>query len=301
MNYVSSGTVEASDYNTLAALINDVFGTGTGDSGYGGNSTNTGVTDLPTIAQGEVIQSATGAPGSPDEWINLRNAFDDCATHQGTVLSDTLPSDTLLEDGDIVTFFNNLQSATNSTDLTTNRLNVGVVHSVATKLTSVRGTSWTSNILHEFSVTFADSDAARHYFNTGGEIRISATRTGGSSNPQNTAWTDLVNANSPYIFTGTEYFALGLSFALQRSVISGTPYAANAWDIRAKTNAIGTPNGGNGSVLTFRSNFLDGHSNIFFDTVDGTFTSTIEEKRSIVVFPQTSPTFTTITGLSSGS
>jgi len=146
MAYASGQLVEASDYNNLVILIDNIFGLGTGDFGYGGNSINTGVSALPTIVPTDLIQSATGTPGSPDEWANLRNAFADCATHQNTVLSDVLPSTSLLEDGDIVTFYNTLNSVTNSTDLTNNRNNVNAAHlSIATIGTSTRTTAWSSS------------------------------------------------------------------------------------------------------------------------------------------------------------
>jgi len=302
MVYASGQTVEASDYNTLAALIDDVFGLGTGDSGYGGNSINTGVAALPTISLGEVIQSATGAPGSPDEWINLRNAISDCATHQNTTLTDALPSDSLLEDGDIVTFFNTLQSATNSTDLDTNRNNVNLAHlSLSTLGTSVRSTSWTSFVRHEFTVDFGSEDDARHFFNTGGKINIGATRTGGSASSQNAAWTALLTANSPYIFTQADYFALTTSFVTKLSVSSGGAYASNNWAVRAKADAIPNVRGGAGSVLRIRSDFTDGHFTGFEDLVDGTLTSTIQQNKSVAIFPISSPTFATITELTAGS
>ena len=308
MVYASGQEVEASDYNTLAALVDDVFGLGTGDSGYGGNSTNVGVAALPTITPGDTIQSATDVldsgspPGDPDEWVNLRNAFGDCATHQGTVLSDVLPDVSLLEDGDIVTFFNTLQSATNSTDLDTNRNNVdaGSV-AVATIGTSTRGTSWTSFVRHQFTVDFGDEDSARHFFNTGGEISVGASRTGGSATAQNTAWTNLLSANQPYTFTQAEYFALTTDFVTQASFMNGSPYQLNMWDVRAKADTITGVRGAKGSLLEFRSDFTDGHTNVFFDEVDGTLTSTIQETRSVTVFLRPTPTFATTEALTVGS
>ncbi len=302
MTYASGQTVEASDYNTLAAQINAVFGTGTGDSGYGGNSTNTGVTDLPTINVGDTIQSFTSSPGSPDEWKNLRNAFTDCAAHQNTVLTETPPSDTLLDDGDIVTFFSTLNSAVNSSDLATNRLNVNPIHlALSTILTDIRATPWSSFLRHEFTVTFTDTDAARHFFNTGGDLRVSASRTGGSATTQNTEWSTLLSTNSPLIFDRNDYFSnLTSLFTTFQSVSSGGLYSANTWIIRAKKDNAAGPNGGNGSIIRFQSDFLDGHTNIFFDTVDGTLTSTLEQRKSVGVFPIPTPATSTITVLSSG-
>lgn len=324
MVYTPGGTVQAADYNNLAyetgakptvlpttAKVGDIFGTGFGNFGYGGNSTNVGVADLPTIASGEIIQSDTdviGAPppGVPDEWVTLRNAFFDCAAHQGTVLNDTLPALSVLEDGDIVSAntigdLDNLDSDQNNSALAADKnLSDGESFSIATKLTSARGTPWSVMLRHEFTVDFGTENAARHYFNTGGELRISASRAGGSATPQNTAWTSLVSANSPYVFSQTDYFALTGVFVIKRAVTSGAPYATNNWTIRARRENFVGALGGNGSLIRFQSDFIDSHNNIFFDSVDGTFTSTIDEKRSTGIFVRSSPTFTTITDLTAG-
>lgn len=321
MTYISGGIVQASDYNTLVDQIKDVFGLGTGDSGYGGNSINTRVVDppmvdyLPIIGPGDIIQSATDTlddafpPGSPDEWVNLRNAFADCATHQNTVLSDILPSVSLLEDGDIVTFYNTLNSVTNSTALNTNRNNVNIAHlSLSTLGTSVRSTSWTSFVQHDFTVDFGTEDNARYFFNTGGEIRISASRSGGSATPQNTAWTTLLSNSGTFIFDQTSYFALTDIFVFSPPVgetfpdTGGGAYdAVNVWAIGSRRESFLGVRGGNGSVIRFRSNFTDGHLTGFEDLVDGTLTSTIQQFKSVAIFPISSPTFATITALTVGS
>jgi len=302
MVYTSGGLIQASDYNTLAALINNVFGIGSGDSGYGGLSINTGINNLPTINIGDIIQSFTSVPGSPDEWKNLRNAFFDCALHQNTTLIDPLPSDTLLDDGDIITFFNTLNSTNNSTLLFNNRFNVNAIHlALSTTLTDIRVSPWSSFVRHEFTVDFGNSDNARHFFNTGGELRISASRVGGSATTQNTEWTNLLSANSPFIFNRLDYFSLTSTFSVYQTVSSGGAYTANNWSIRARRDDAVGPNGGNGSIIRFQSDFLDGHTNVFFDSIDGTLTSTIEQLKSVGIFPKPTPIFTTTVPISSGS
>ena len=326
MTYVLGQPIEASDYNTLAAQINTVFGTGTGDSGYGGNSKNVGVSNLPTMSVSDVIQSATDTigdgspPGDPDEWINLRNAFFDCAAHQATVLADVLPSETLLEDGDLATFFSTLDSAPNSAAILANKdVHTGESFAIANKLTSTRNTAWSTFLRHEFTIDFGNENAARHYFNTGGDLRISASRTGGTVAPpdpllpgasasvQNANWDALLTGSGqPYILsTYASYIALTGSYATVFGPHTGSgSYTSNTWIIRAKVENVLGVLGGNGSVIRFQSDFTDGHINGSFpveDFVDGTFTSTIEERRSTGIFVRPSPTFTTITPLTAGS
>ena len=295
MTYQQFGLVEASDYNTLAASITELFGTGTGDRGYGGNSLNVSLTDLET-------SKATSESIEADDWRDLRNAIADLAMHQGTTLTDSLPALTLIEVGDIITFFSALESSTNLTDLTNNRLTVGAGNStITTALTDVRTTAWTSFLRHEFTVTFASTENARFFFNTGGAVLLNASRTGGSASSQNTSWSTLVSTNSPFTFTAANYYNLTSAYVNLQSVNSGGAYSGNQWTISARRVDSPGGNGANGSVISFRSDFLDAYTSIYSDTVDGTFTSTIQERRSNNIFNRPSPVFATTVPLTSGS
>ena len=83
MVFEIGGTIEAADYNQLAADVNKIFGTGVNDFGYGGDSTQLpAIVDLPEVADGSNVDN--------QNWVDLRNAFEDCAEHQGTTLTDVL-------------------------------------------------------------------------------------------------------------------------------------------------------------------------------------------------------------------
>ncbi len=305
MTHQPGDLIDIASYNNIITSVNTIFGTGTGSSGYGGNSTNVSVTDLPTVASLATIDN--------QEWLDLRNAQADVATHQGVALPAALPAVVDLENADTIQAFDDqtgpdnpageIDSAANLAAIVTNKdLSGGETLSVAIKLINERPSAWSSFIKHEFTVDFGSEDNARFFFNTDGEIRISASRTGGSATTQNTEWSSLVAANSPYNFTQADYFALTTGFVIKQTAPETTvPYTLNNWIIRAKADSIPGVNGGKGSVLRFSSEFTDGHTNIFFDQVDGTFTSTIEERRSTGIFVRPTPTFTTITPLTSGS
>jgi len=304
MTHQPGETITIASYNDIIAQVNAIFGTGTGSSGYGGNSVNVSVTDLPTVTSLTTIDN--------QEWLDLRNAQSDVAAHQGVALSATLPVTGDLESTDSIQAFDDqtgpdnpdgeIDSADNLLQIVTNKdLHGGETFSVIEKLISERITSWSSFIEHEFHVVFTDTDAARHFFNTGGELRFFAEIDPGTGSLQNAAWKSLVDANSPFIFDSSDYFALTSAFVTLRTVTDSGYYASNNWTISGKRDDAAGSNGGNGSVLRFKSSFLDGHTNVFADVVDGTFTSTIDENRAITIFPQTSPTFTTLTDLTNGS
>jgi len=301
--------ITVTDYNDIVATINAFFGTGTGDRGYGGNSTNAALTNLVTKTSGDVIIN--------EDWLELRDAQFDVAAHQGTSLPSPLPSITDIEDGDNVLSFDDqtgpdnpdgeIDAAVNLTLLDANRLIVSPGNvTVASKLTSVRNTAWSSFIEHEFTVDFGSADDARFFFNTGGQLRVSATRTGGAATGQNANWDSILAAGGTFIFDGVAYFLLTGAFQSvpplgQITTSAYGAYGTNSWTISSRRDDAAGPNGGNGSIIRFKSSFLDGHTNIDFDEVDGTFTSIIEERRSTGIFVKASPTFTTITDLTTGS
>lgn len=324
-NFDSNEIITAQNYNDLIADINQIYGTGNGDSGYGGKSTNvvSGAVNLPSITAGDTVEN--------EQWLDLRNAFADCASHQGTVLSSPLPLLANLEDGDEVGFgpnaaplFASLNGPppNNVTELTTNRLNSDIANfETSTKLSSIRTTTWNTSLTHEFTTSFNDSDHARFFFNTGGELRLSASRTGGSTTAQNQSWTDLLNGANPFIFSGTNYFALTTSFVTLATVYAsssttyGNPAAPdnekNRMIIQARRDDAAGINGGNGSVIRIKIDFIDGFLGPtqdalgdpgvpvggLPDNVDGTFTSSVSQKRSILFFDIQTALFSNITQL----
>jgi hypothetical protein len=73
----------------------------------------------------------------------------------------------------------------------TTRFNIGIGRSVVSSGTSQSRTgSWSVQSQCVATVTFSSSDNARFFFNSGGKLRFTSTRTGGVSTAQNNAWTE---------------------------------------------------------------------------------------------------------------
>ncbi len=270
----------------LVSDINSIWSLGTGDKGYG-------ETELSLTLDDCITES---------DWGELHNAVATMDTHQAITLSPAL-ADLSTVQGPLPVPYDEFKTTlqSNIAQLIPNRLiDDPINHAVEAKLSSVRNTSWGVQLVHDFTVTFTDTDHARHYFNTGGEIRVSASRTGGSVSAQNTAWTDLVDANSAFIFDHIGYFALTGSFITIATFTSGGSYGLNNWSIKAKRDDAAGPRGAAGSIVHFQSIFTDGHTGPS-DTVDGTFTSFIDNFRSVVAIPIASPTYLTVTELTAGS
>lgn len=312
MTYSVGGLIQASDYNGFvgttavnAAYANDgaatnkvaaLIGVGYGTRGYGQTSTNIAVV-------------SSGVQVSAGQWNNLRSAMSTINTHTGSAL--TLQG-TVAAGGTIQAFDGsggrpNLSTLISTLD--TNRNNADVADmTVSSALTSSIATPWTGTIFHELTADFGSENNARYYFNSGGEIRFSASRTGGSATTVNTNWTTLLtnvgtvkmSANST-TYTGSGgtitnnvgYF--GLTGTYQEIFIHyGTaPYSASYYSIQVRRESYVGANGGNGSLLRCYVTFFDdGYAN-----VDGTTTSQIDQYKATGVLTITSPTWATVSGL----
>lgn len=195
MSYTSGGLIQATDYNgfvstTSGANVNGIWGTGSGDSGYG-------QTALTTVAAAGTITAS--------QWASLVNTITSIASHQGT----TITSRTAPTAGDIVGILNNLN--TDLTSCTNNRLNAAangseyIAWTGTSSKTSTTGsgsTAWTITFTH--TITFSSANAARHFFNAGGRIKWQTSKTEDATEAD-TEWNDLANTlvGDIYITAGT--------------------------------------------------------------------------------------------------
>lgn len=195
MSYTQGGTIEATDYNgfvadTPNANLNEVWGTGSTDKGYG-------QTALGTVAAGATVSAA--------EWASLVNTIVTVSNHQGTAIT----SRTAPVTGDTIAAL-----AAVNTDLTNLFTNRGNAAEAGTEITAFSGTTaktsatgsggstWTITFTH--TIAFASADAARYFFNAGGRarIRFSKTSTGTQADGE---WNDLAGTlcGQIYITGGT--------------------------------------------------------------------------------------------------
>ena len=311
MAYQQGDTIEASTYNTFAGNVNTIIGTGSADSGYG-------LSEIATISAGDTITAA--------QWNSLLSGLQKGANHQGTTLTNA--SNTVSQGGNILPL-SNLEA--DITLITNNKLTADASNMATdTGVTSTRTSSWTASVYHEFTVTFASANAARHFFNSGGEVRFAGSRSGGSSTDQNTDWTNLLSnagtvkfAEGATTYTGSGGTAAAVGFDdlttsyQQIFTATGTSsYSANDWTIQAKANAAY----GSATVVTFKAGFNDDHAAqtgnytggglgnapnegagwTGADSVDGTLTSTITTLRADnASFVQVAnPSFSTTTEVS---
>jgi hypothetical protein len=183
----------ASDYNEIQSKIATVMGSGSGTTGYG-----------QTLASNQVGQYDKI---TVNQWNNLRDDIIRCRQHQtGITIGSSAPEDPGYVSG------TNLPQPTQAKqvkeswrvaysamadDCETNRLTAPPPASQATlaNLVSqqVRTTAWNGTIKQTVTVTWATADEARYFFNTGGQIEFSSSRSGGSAGTKNVTWTTILS------------------------------------------------------------------------------------------------------------
>lgn len=132
--------------------------------------------------------------------------------------------------------------------------------------TATRGTQWNATITNTVTLTWQSADAARFFFNSGGQIRFSASLTPGASNLKNNSWqtmltnmgTITMNYNST-TYSGTNgtpssaigFFQLTSSQQLLfRKSTEQPTYTPNQYNIYANTAA-------GGAAIIFSIQFAD--------------------------------------------
>lgn len=161
MTLAIGGLIQATDFNTLVGgnpittinTLNTVWSTGGTTAGYG-------QTAVPNVNAGGSIAAS--------DWANLVGKTSNTAAHQGTtILAVTSPVI-----GGLVTYLGNIP--TNLTSIYNSRLNTGVQGS-STASTATFNATWSTQITFTHTVTFANADAARYFFNAGGQLKVTCS------------------------------------------------------------------------------------------------------------------------------
>ncbi len=167
MSYTQFNLIEATDFNTLvggnptttANTLNATWATGGGTAGYG-------QTAVANVAVGNTVV-ATG------QWNALVANTASAATHQGSsITSVTAPTA-----GGTITYLSAIP--TNLQTIYSNRLNAAT-QGGTTANTATFASTWSSALTFTHTATFANGDAARYFFNSGGQIKMTVSHPAGT-------------------------------------------------------------------------------------------------------------------------
>ena len=167
MTYAQFGTIQASDFNTLAGgnptttsgTLNAVWATGGGTTGYG-------QTALANVAAGQTVAATS-------QWATLVANTASAASHQGS----SITSVSAPVSGGTITYLSAIP--TNLSTIYTNRLNAATQGATSSN-TVTRGTTWSAGLTFTHTATFANGDAARYFFNSGGQLKITCSHPTGT-------------------------------------------------------------------------------------------------------------------------
>lgn len=167
MSYAQFGLIQASDFNTLvggnptttAGTLNATWATGLSAGGYG-------QTAVANVTAGQTVASTA-------QWTALVANTASAATHQGT----SITAVTAPVAGGTVTYASAIP--TNLTSIWTNRLNAAT-QGGTTANTATYATTWSAALTFTHTATFANGDAARYFFNSGGQIKMTVAHPSGT-------------------------------------------------------------------------------------------------------------------------
>ena len=230
-------------------------------------STGYGQTAVANVAAGDSITAT--------HWANLVNKTSNCASHQGT----TITSVTAPVAGGTITYLSAIP--TNLTTIYTSRSNAASQGSTSANTATTVGT-WSSIATFTHTITFANGDAARYFFNSGGQLKVTCSHPSGTgidlllTNLASNVGTVVMSApssgtvtissvsfngitkvggggNSPTISTNSGYYAMTTSNAnvfYQTASTGPSGYLSTNINIFAKSNGTQGSYSDAGSVIT---------------------------------------------------
>lgn len=224
--------ITASRFNAIRATTIGIMGVGSGQTGYGQAVVST------AAVSGQAISSTV--------FNNLRTDMGKAYTHQtnsaivnaaASVVANQNPPNLELITGstqiseDILTqyenFVNNVTTGINARKAVAAAAQLDTAVSTSTtRTTAWGGTSQVQTVSHTVTLTFngytqstltvSSADHIRCFFNAGGKILVTASRTGGTASAKNTTWSSMLSG------FGT------LSFGSTASTISGSVNAGGS-------------------------------------------------------------------------
>lgn len=267
--------IENADYNSIRTKIIGIMAAGAGQSGYGQTVVSS------SVAFGNNITKA--------QWDALRFDIINARIHQDGVP----PTLTQAVQGQPIRY--GAGQPNNQYDLAAdvavaNKWLLGAGQFIVDSgITATRSTPWLNNVTATCTITFPTNNHARWFFNSGGKIRISSSRAGGTGSPQNASWTNLLNSAGVLSFGGNtpgiNFYNLTNVNQVFYSASASAVYTGNTYTVSVRTN---TPNNvnGDGNIVYLTMSFTDVYtytgmgSTSFPDTVDGTLSITIDEMRA---------------------
>lgn len=291
----SQDLIQADDYNSLQLAVQLLLGTGFGSRGYG---------QPQEILSSQIVSTNGEFPTiTKSQWNLLRQDIGLLRLHQTGSLPTLINLDSrLVVEPDINQNFNNVLNIADS-----NRFDLAAIRSLtSSKVSESFNGAWSVSASTTLTVNFSTPDDARFFFNAGGRVRFFSQRTGGSSTPQNSAWTTLLNNIGTISFgaitpEAVNFYSLTDQNQTAYEFLSVQSIYTNQlrYRIQVRSNISDNSNGG-ATQLTFTIRWFDDYTPGPFsgggpalnsDNVDGTLSLSISETKAASPFVIESPLY----------
>ena len=188
MAYTAGDTILDDEYNVFVNNSSSPFGynhfAGTGSAQYG-----LGQSSISTVSAGGTVNAS--------QWNALMTGITNIANHT----NDTMTSRSAVSSGDSIAILAAVAAdlATLAASVAAGSPNATALTTSSAKQTSDSSSTWTGSHTVEHSVTFTNANTMRWFFNAGGKIRVSKSRTGnggtgGGATTKDSNWTTLYAA-----------------------------------------------------------------------------------------------------------
>jgi hypothetical protein len=267
MPAVNSKILQA-DYNDIRSKMVSILGNGSGNVGWGQQ------------ARINSVAVAEGTKVTINEWANLRYDIINAYKH----INGSNPTTALVAENNTIRYTSSFTPDTGTldvpqkqyddwaTDITNTRFTVAAGESAVTAAISQSRTfTWNGTVNCVVGFYFGSANEARYFFNSGGQIRISTSRSGGTTSAQNTAWTSLLSAvgtqtfggNNPGTGTtpsdGLNWYRCTSTFQTFYTGTSSSPYGSNNIQLQARVTDVVNNATGTAAYGEIRVLFTDGY------------------------------------------
>jgi len=285
------------DYNDIRNKVIGILGSGFGNSGYGQPIRSVALTESNKVGV--------------NDWQNLYYDIYNAHLHQ----NGSAPTNFNIVETETVRYASNkpnFEYNTLADALITNKFNVGTGQSATTSLGSTTqswpgpyGSFWTALAQATITISFTSAAQARYFFNSGGQIRFTASRSAGTVSQQNTSWTNLLNSvssinggagptfggNNPGTGIdpndGQNYYRLSNAYSAWYTASASSPYGTNFFRIFARSPNVGDNSNGTDSQVQFlfywSDNYVDPGNTGPQGTYPGDNPNTIDRVDGVIV------------------
>jgi hypothetical protein len=274
--------IEDTDYNAIRAKIVNIMGPGSGQFGYG-----------QAIVSSEVDR---GLNITKDQWDALRYDILNARLHQDGLQ----PTIAEAVRGQPIRFSPqnpNTQYNSQSEIAIANKFNIGIGQFVIDSVsTTTRTTSWSQSVSNTVTITFGNADQARWFFNSGGKIRFTSSRTGGTATAQNSSWSNILSSTGTKDFSAVNFYNSTTAPQVLFFNDASGPYSQNRYTATHQCDVANNINGGATTIiigLSWVDGYVDFNPSPPPDQVNGTLSLVVEELRaSGILLPAGTPPFT---------